>query len=208
VTNLDELIAQLRAAKKHADEAIGQIAAARAEVNTAEQEFRATVRGSRRPEAVATPERWEAARDHLDKVIGRLLTGGHAVDVYIDLLGGGASGTAVVGQPSPAAPAPLPEPEDHASRLKRLRKELVRKGDDVIDATHETVNHIRNLIPHGHGPTTTHMAAPATPPADQQPGVPDYATGLLASGIVAAETAAKVGQALRRLKEKHDKQHG
>jgi hypothetical protein len=208
VTTLVDLIAELRAAKKCAEAAIERAAAARTKIEKAEHQFTASARGSGRPEARATPQGWAAAREHLDKTIGRLLTGGHAVDAYIDLLGGGAAGTAGVGEASTAGSRDVPEPKDRASRRTRLRRELVRRGDEVVDATHDTTDAIRNLLPGGPGPAKTHTVSPAAPPGDLQPGVPDYAAGLLAGGIVAAEGAAKVGRALRRLKETHAQQNG
>lgn len=212
MTNLGDLIGELRAAQARATAAMEQAATARKEIEKAERQFRATTEGSRRPEVRAAPGRWAAARGHLDKTIGRLLTGGHAVDVYIDLLGGGAAGTARVGEPSTAGSTEAPETEGRVGRLRRLRRELVRGGDDVVDATHDTTDAIRNLVPRGHGPATPHTASPGVSPADQQAGgVADFATGLMAGGIVAAEVAAKVGRAMRRLKakkEKHDEQNG
>jgi hypothetical protein len=207
MTNLGDLVAELQAAKKRVAEAIELAVAARTEIEAAERQFSRTVQGSSRPEARATPERWGAANERLDKMIGRLLAGSYAVDVYIDVLGGGEGGTASIGEASTAGSTDIPEPTERGSRLARLRRELVRHGDDVVDSTHDTTDAIRNLVPHGHGPTTAHTASPATPPADQAPGVPDYATGFAAGGILAAEGVAKVVQALRRLKEKHDKQN-
>ncbi len=207
MTNLGDLIAELQAAKKRVAEAIEQAVAARTEIGAAERQFSRTVQGSSSPEARAAPQRWSAASDRLDKMIGRLLSGSHAIDVYIDVLGGGGGQTASTGEASTAGSTDVPEPTERGSRLARLRRELVRHGDDVVDSTHDTTDAIRNLVPHGHGPATAQTASPATPPPDQAPGMPDYATGLLAGGIVAAEGAAKVARALRRLKEKHDKQN-
>ncbi len=203
-----DVAAEVRAAWERVQQAIDLANTVRVEVAEAHERFQAVSRGSGRAEAMVAAARWGQAREHLDRMVGRLLSGGEAAQRYMVALGGGTgsgAGGPVVAGTGVAGPAPREaEPEDRGGRGAKIRRSLTRKIDDIADISHDTAVVSRNLLPHGHGgPVSSQTGTAPLPPDSGPPGMPDLLSGLLAATIFAAEGAARIGTYFRRIWGSH-----
>jgi hypothetical protein len=190
MSSVDRVVQQLRAAQNSIEQAIGRVDSARKDIRHAIGELHHAIGNATKPDAQAGPQRWEAAYEHLNRMVGRLLYGSQRIDHYIEHISPGSATRA--SSLDGSTPNPLDsEGDGRQGALAALCNITVRQIGDVKDASVEistavhrgvTLARRRTVTPSSEAPTI-HPHAP--PPIDHA----DAVSQLI---VVVAATAAGV----------------
>jgi hypothetical protein len=164
MSSVERVVQQLRAAQESIEQAVGRVDGARRDVWYAIAQLRNAIGGATKPDAQAGPERWEAAHNHLNRMVGRLLTGSRRIDDYIEHISPDSATRAT------SLDGSTPSPLDSAGggrqdALAALRDITLRQVGDLQDASAQISTTIhRGVALARRRPVTPSTEAPAIHP--------------------------------------------
>lgn len=210
MTTLDEVVAILRTAQQRVEDAITMSGQARRELAKAETRLCAVTQGSGRAESRAAVRRWATARDHLDRMIPRLILGNEALDAYLAHV---APGPPQRGEAAFRSGEELVDESERRDRsIGSLIRTAVKKADEIQDSGTDLGTAVgrgfrMTIKPKdgGHAPALGQPTAPVAG-TQQTAGVKLDPGDIVGNSIVAAigiaavshQTAQKARKAFRR----------